>query len=84
MKEVLEAILNNENLKEEVKVLLVKHGYYKEARDLKDYKSLTVIDLNIQDKTNWSKTDDAIYGDKEYEKKLKSLEAAKTKVIAKN
>lgn len=35
-------------------------------------------------KTNWSKTDDAIYGEKEYEKKLKSLEAAKTKVIAKN
>jgi len=35
-------------------------------------------------KINWSKTDDTIYGDNEYEKKLKSLEAAKTKVIAKN
>ena len=35
-------------------------------------------------KANWNKTDDVIYGDKEYDKKLKSLEAAKTKVIAKN
>lgn len=34
-------------------------------------------------KSNWTKTDDAIYGDNEYEIKLKSLEAAKTKVIAK-
>lgn len=37
-----------------------------------------------QIKTNWSKTDDVIYGDNEYEKKLKSLEAAKTKVIVKS
>lgn len=33
--------------------------------------------------SNWRKTDDAIYGDNEYEKKLKSLEAAKTKIISK-
>lgn len=35
-------------------------------------------------KSNWSKTDDAIYGDNAFDVKLKSLEAAKTKVISKN
>lgn len=48
MKTVIEAILKNENLKEDVKILLVKYGYFKEARDLRDYKNLTIIDLNLK------------------------------------
>ncbi len=35
-------------------------------------------------KSNWSKTDELIYGEDAFEIKLKSLQAAKTKVIAKN
>lgn len=35
-------------------------------------------------KANWTKTDNLIYGENAYEVKLKSLEASKTKVIAKN
>lgn len=35
-------------------------------------------------KSNWTKTDNIIYGDNAFDVKLKSLEAAKTKVIAKN
>ena len=34
-------------------------------------------------KANWTKTDDLIYGENAFEVKLKSLEASKTKVIAK-
>lgn len=34
-------------------------------------------------KSNWSKTDELIYGENAFEIKLKSLQAAKTKVIAK-
>ena len=48
MKEVIEVILNNHNLREEVKVLLVKHGYYREARDLRDYEK--VVDLEPHEK----------------------------------
>lgn len=41
--------------------------------------------MNLEQiKTNWTKTDNLIYGENAYEVKLKSLEAAKTKVIAKN
>ena len=35
-------------------------------------------------KSNWSKTDELIYGKDGFDVKLKSLEAAKTKVISKN
>lgn len=45
MENILKVILENENLKEELKVLLVKHGYYKEARYLRDFKSLNIIDI---------------------------------------
>lgn len=34
---VIQAILSDANLREQVKVLLVKHKYYLEARFLKDY-----------------------------------------------
>lgn len=35
-------------------------------------------------KSNWSKTDEIIYGVNGFDVKLKSLEASKTKVISKN
>ena len=34
-------------------------------------------------KSNWTKTDNIIYGDNAFDVKLKSLESSKTKVIAK-
>lgn len=50
MEKVLKVICENENLKEEIKVLLVKYGYYKEARELRGFKSFNVIDLGVSKK----------------------------------
>lgn len=41
--------------------------------------------MNLEEiKSNWTKTDNIIYGDNAFDVKLKSLEASKTKVISKN
>lgn len=41
--------------------------------------------MNLEEiKSNWSKTDELIYGINAFDVKLKSLQASKTKVIAKN
>lgn len=44
MEELIQIILNDNDIKEQIKVLLVKHGYYKQARDLSEQSSI-IIDL---------------------------------------
>lgn len=43
------------------------------------------VNMTLEEiKPNWTKTDNIIYGENAFEVKLKSIEASKTKVIAKS
>lgn len=63
MSTILNAIFQNESLKEDVKILLVKHGHYKEARELMESQNtntkpflgitgLSEIEYPIKEKTD--------------------------------